>query len=60
MQLNTTYLDRWSTPPSKTTKHINHKDNLFEKSNLTPIRGKPTFETLYMVWNKIKENANSI
>ena len=30
---------------------INYKDALFERANLTPIRGKHTFKTLHKLWN---------
>ena len=39
---------------------INYKRTLFEKANLTPIHGKPTFETLHKLQNEIKANAKSI
>ena len=39
---------------------ISYKDTLFEQANLTPICGKPTFETTHMVWNKIKSKADSV
>ena len=42
------------------TSNINYKDTLFERANLTPICGKPTFETLHKLWNKIKANTKSI
>ena len=42
------------------TRNIHNIDTLFERANLTPIRGKPTFETLHKVWNEIKANANSV
>ena len=60
MQLNTTYLDSWSTPSSTMTRYIIYKDTLFEQANLTLILGKPTFETLHKIWNKIKSNAKSV
>ena len=46
MQITTTYNDSCSTPSSTMTRNINYRDTLFERSNLTPIRGEPTFETL--------------
>ena len=39
---------------------FNYKDNLFEKANLTPIRGKPTFEMIHNLRNEIKANAKSV
>ena len=33
---------------------INYKDTLFERANFTPIRGKPTSETLHKLRNEIK------
>ena len=42
------------------TSNINYKDTLFERSNLTPIRGKPTSETLHKLQNEIKANAKSV
>ena len=39
---------------------INYKDTIFERSNLTPICGKSTFEILYKLRNKIKANASSV
>ena len=41
------------------TSNINYNYTLFEQSNLTPIRGEPTFETLHKLWNEIKANAKS-
>ena len=38
----------------------NYKDTLFERANLTPIRGEPTFKTLYKLRNDIKANAKSV
>ena len=60
MQLTITYLDSWSTPPYTMTSNINFKDTLFEQANLTLIRGKPTFEMLHKLQNKIKSNAKSV
>ena len=59
MQLDTTYKDTWSTPPSKITININYKDTLFEWANITPIRGESTFETLRTLRNDIIENVKS-
>ena len=42
------------------TSSMNYKDTLFKKSNLTPIREEPTFETLHNIWNDIKENPKSV
>ena len=42
------------------TNNINYKDTLFEWSNLTPICGEPTFETLHKLRNEIKANAKSV
>ena len=42
------------------TSNINYKDTLFKQSNLAPIRGEPTFETLHNLWNEIKANANFV
>ena len=39
---------------------INYKDTLFERSNPTPICGKPTFKTLHKLWKKINANTSSI
>ena len=51
MQLTNKYLDIWSTPQFTMTSYINYKDTLFEQANLTPICGKPTFETLHKLRN---------
>ena len=42
------------------TSNINYKDTLFERSNLTPIRGEPTFKKLHKLRNEIKTNTNSV
>ena len=60
MKLITTWLDSYSKPPSTTTSNINYKDTLFERSNLTPICGKLTFETLHNLRNEIKANAKAV
>ena len=60
MKLTTTYLDSWSESSSTTTSNINYKDTFFERANLTPIRGEPTFEALHNIWNEIKENAQAV
>ena len=41
-------------------RSIHYKDTLFEQANTTPIRGKPTFETLHKLQNEVKANAKSI
>ena len=52
MKLTTTkYIDSWSSPSSTMKSSINYKDTLFKLANLTPIRGKPTFETLHKIRN---------
>ena len=40
--------------------NINYKDTIFERANITPIRGKPTFEMLHKLRNEIKANAKSV
>ena len=42
------------------TSDINYKDTLFKQANLTPIRGKPTFETLHKLRNEIKANDKAV
>ena len=37
------------------TRNIDYKDTLFERANLAPICGKPTFETL----QKLQKNSKS-
>ena len=39
---------------------ISYKDTPFEQANLTPICGKPTFETLHKLQNEIKANTKSL
>ena len=39
---------------------ITYKDNLFERTNLIPIRGEPTFKMIHKLRNEIKENARSV
>ena len=39
---------------------VNYKDTVFERANLTPIRGKPTFEMLHKIQNKTKANAKAV
>ena len=60
MQLTTTYLDSWLTPSSTMASNINYKGTLFKRANLTPIRGKNTFEMPHKLRNKIKTNTNSV
>ena len=40
--------------------NINYKDTLFEQSELTPIHGEPTFETLHKLQNDINANTKSV
>ena len=42
------------------TSTVNYRDTHFERANLTPIRGEPTFETVHKLWNEIKANACSV
>ena len=42
------------------TSNINHKDTLFERGNLTLIRGETTFEILHKHQNEIKANTKSV
>ena len=60
MQLTKKYLDSLSTPSSNMTSSIHYKDTLFKRANLTPIRGKPTFETLHNFRNEIKANSKVV
>ena len=39
---------------------IHYKETLFKQTNLTPIHGKPNFETIHKLQNKIKTNAKSV
>ena len=39
---------------------VNYRDTHFERSNLTPIRGEPTYETVHKLWNKVKANVRSM
>ena len=39
---------------------VNYLDTHFEKVNLTPIRGEPTYETFHKLWNEVKANARSV
>ena len=40
--------------------NINYKDTLFERSELTPIHGEPTFETLHNLWFEIIAKSKSV
>ena len=42
------------------TSTVNYLDTHFERANLTPFRGKPTYETVHKLWNKIKANTRSV
>ena len=42
------------------TSSINYKDTLFKRAKLTPIRDKPTFETLHNLQYEIMANAKSV
>ena len=39
---------------------INYKDTLFKRANLTPIRGKTTFEMLHKIQNEMKVKYKSL
>ena len=39
---------------------VNYRDTHFERANLTPIRGEPTYETVHKLWNEVKANARSV
>ena len=39
---------------------VNYRDTHFERSHLTPISGKPTYETVHKMWNEVKANARSV
>ena len=41
-------------------RNIDLKDTLFDRANLTPIRGEPTFETIHKLWNEIKANVKAV
>ena len=45
---------------STMTRNNKYKDTIFERSNLTPIRGESTFETLHKLRNEIKANTNAV
>ena len=40
--------------------NVNYRDNYFQHTDLTPIRGEPTNETLKTLVNEIKENAQTV
>ena len=42
------------------TTTVNYRETHFERANLTPIHGEPTYETVHKLWNKIKANARSV
>ena len=42
------------------TSTVNYRDTHFERDNLTPIPGKPTYETVHKLWNEIKANARPV
>ena len=42
------------------TSTVNYRDTHFERDNLTPIPGKPTYETVHKVWTEIKANVRSM
>ena len=39
---------------------VNLCDTHFERANLTPIRGEPTYEKVHKLWNEVKANAHSM
>ena len=39
---------------------VKYRDTHFEQANLTPVRDKPTYETVHKLWNKVKANARSM
>ena len=39
---------------------VNYRDTHFDRAKLTPISGKPTYETVHKLWNEVKENARSM
>ena len=45
---------------STMTSTVNYRDTYFDRVNLTPICGKPTYETVHKLWNKFKANARSV
>ena len=42
------------------TSTVNYRDTHFERDNLTPIPGKPTYETVHKLWNEVRANARSV
>ena len=60
MKLIATQLDNLSMLSSAMKRNINYKDTLFERANLTPICGEPTFETLHKLRNEIKLNSKAV
>ena len=42
------------------TSKVNYRDTHFDRSNLTPIRGEPMYETVHKLWNEIKANVCSV
>ena len=42
------------------TSNINYKDTVFERDNITAIRGETTFKTLQKLQNEIKSNAKVV
>ena len=39
---------------------VKYRDTHFERANLTPICGEPTYETVHKLWNEVKANARSV
>ena len=39
---------------------VNYRDTHFERAQLTPICGKPTYDTVHKLWNEVKANARSV
>ena len=39
---------------------VNYRDTHFDRANLTPICGEPTYETVHKLWNEVKANARSV
>ena len=42
------------------TININYKATIFNRANITPIRGKLTFKTLHKLRNEIKANSKAV
>ena len=40
--------------------NIDHKETHFEKAELTPIRGEPTYETLEHLLKELKANVRNV